>query len=144
MTGGSLGFESVFHPEAAATVSRHFGYNNPELQEEGTHLPGGNMRASHIGFAALWLAIVAATSAQAATFSVTNTDDSGVGSLRQAIVDANTSARADLIAFDISRSSVMQPHRLFARIMYTRICTGSWTWSLSRLSLWGSSEPPWR
>lgn len=38
----------------------------------------------------------------AATFSVTNTNDSGAGSLRQAILNANSSAGADLINFSIS------------------------------------------
>lgn len=37
----------------------------------------------------------------AATFPVTVTNDAGAGSLRQAIVDANTSAGADLITFNI-------------------------------------------
>jgi SdrD B-like domain len=37
-----------------------------------------------------------------ATFTVTNTDDSGAGSLRQAILDANGSAGADVIEFDIA------------------------------------------
>lgn len=36
-----------------------------------------------------------------ATFTVVNTDDSGGGSLRQAIVDANAAPGADQIAFDI-------------------------------------------
>jgi len=38
----------------------------------------------------------------AATFTVTNTNDNGPGSLRQAILDANTSEGTDIIAFDIS------------------------------------------
>ena len=37
-----------------------------------------------------------------ATFTVTNTNDSGAGSLRQAILDANANAGADLIQFNIS------------------------------------------
>jgi hypothetical protein len=36
-----------------------------------------------------------------ATFTVLNTDDSGAGSLRQAILDANAAAGADFINFDI-------------------------------------------
>lgn len=39
--------------------------------------------------------------AEAATFTVTNTNDSGPGSLRQAILDANALAGADTIAFAI-------------------------------------------
>lgn len=38
--------------------------------------------------------------AQAATFTVTNLDDSGPGSLRQAVLDANGAAGADVIQFD--------------------------------------------
>jgi len=43
----------------------------------------------------------AAAALFAATFTVTNTADSGAGSLRQAILDANTAAGADTIAFNI-------------------------------------------
>ncbi|MBU0670691.1 right-handed parallel beta-helix repeat-containing protein, partial [Patescibacteria group bacterium] len=37
---------------------------------------------------------------EAATYTVTNTDDAGAGSLRQAITDANAAGGADTIAFD--------------------------------------------
>ena len=40
--------------------------------------------------------------AQAATYTVTNTDDSGGGSLRQAILDANANSGADIIDFSVS------------------------------------------
>ena len=50
---------------------------------------------------ALLMAFQAAT-APAATFTVTNTNDSGAGSLRKAIEDANTAAGADTIAFNVS------------------------------------------
>jgi len=40
-------------------------------------------------------------SALADTFTVINTNDSGAGSLRQAITDANATVGADTIAFDI-------------------------------------------
>ncbi len=43
-----------------------------------------------------------ATSAFAATFTVTNTNDSGAGSLRDAITAANAAAGADTIAFNVS------------------------------------------
>lgn len=42
----------------------------------------------------------------AATFTVTNTNDSGSGSLRQAILNANGAAGADYIAFAISGSGI--------------------------------------
>src|SRR5262245_38569445 len=41
-----------------------------------------------------------------ATFTVTNTDDSGPGSLRQAILNANQSSATDRIEFDIPGSGV--------------------------------------
>jgi hypothetical protein len=57
-------------------------------------------RASWSAFALLLTAW--ASSTPAATFTVTNTGDSGAGSLRQAILDANANAGADVIAFDVS------------------------------------------
>ena len=47
-----------------------------------------------------------ATSLPAATFTVTNTDDSGPGSLRQAILDANGTPGFDTIAFAIPGAGV--------------------------------------
>ena len=46
-------------------------------------------------------AILASNVVAAATFTVINTNDSGAGSLRQALADANASAGADTIAFAI-------------------------------------------
>ena len=52
------------------------------------------------------LALLAASSLSAATFTVTSTSDSGAGSLRQAIVDANANPGADTIAFNITGAGV--------------------------------------
>src|SRR6185295_18383133 len=41
------------------------------------------------------------TARAATTFVVTNTDDAGSGSLRQAILDANANPGSDLITFNI-------------------------------------------
>src|SRR5262249_39946330 len=49
-----------------------------------------------IGFA-----LAGVQSAHTATFTVTNTNDSGVGSLRQAILDSNATSGPDTIAFNI-------------------------------------------
>jgi hypothetical protein len=49
---------------------------------------------------------VASTPLAAATFTVTNTNDSGPGSLRQAILDANANPGLDTIAFDIPGAGV--------------------------------------
>jgi len=59
-----------------------------------------------------WLLVLPMTflclvvSTQAATFTVTNTGDSGAGSLRQAIFDANGNAGPDTIAFNIPGGGV--------------------------------------
>ncbi|MGH3146479.1 MAG: hypothetical protein ACRDTR_11830 [Rubrobacter sp.] len=51
--------------------------------------------------------MLAAKSAHASTtFTVTNTNDSGAGSLRQAILDANATSGADVINFNIPGSGV--------------------------------------
>jgi hypothetical protein len=52
------------------------------------------------------LVMLLATSASAATFTVINTLDSGAGSLRQAIIDANTAAGVDTISFAIPGSGL--------------------------------------
>ena len=61
------------------------------------------MRARLFGLAVL---LLAAGSLSAATFTVTSTADSGAGSLRQAILDANAMAGADTIEFNIAGSGV--------------------------------------
>ena len=50
--------------------------------------------------AAALLMIASAMSVTAATFTVTNADDSGPGSLRAALTEANSNAQADTINFD--------------------------------------------
>src|SRR2546422_10215630 len=45
--------------------------------------------------------LLAASSALGATYTVTNPNDSGPGSLRQAILDANASAVSSMITFNI-------------------------------------------
>lgn len=50
--------------------------------------------------------VVFATIVSADTFTVTNTDDTGTGSLRQAITDANNHAGLDTIAFNIPGAGV--------------------------------------
>ena len=57
------------------------------------------MKKATAGLLVSWLA---AASLTAATFTVINTDDSGPGSLRQAILDANANAGLDTIAFNVS------------------------------------------
>jgi hypothetical protein len=61
--------------------------------------------------------------AQASTFTVINTSDSGVGSLRQAIIDANNNAGADTIAFNISGTGVHTISPLTALLAITEAVT---------------------
>ena len=51
---------------------------------------------------AVFTLIVSAISISAATFTVSNTNDSGAGSLRQAFIDATAASGADTIVFDSS------------------------------------------
>src|SRR6202011_732248 len=68
--------------------------------------------SSRIEHAAGWVALLAAAAAtlvgagqaNAGTFAVTSLADSGPGSLRQAILDANASPGADVIQFNIPSS----------------------------------------
>ncbi|MGE5415025.1 MAG: hypothetical protein ACM3NW_12670, partial [Syntrophomonadaceae bacterium] len=57
-------------------------------------------------FVLLFAILLPAVAASAATFTVVNTNDSGAGSLRQAILDANGNPGLDTIAFDIPGSGV--------------------------------------
>ena len=57
-----------------------------------------------LAVAILWSAV--ATIAFADTFTVINTDDTGTGSLRQAITDANNRFGLDTIAFNIPGTGV--------------------------------------
>lgn len=52
-----------------------------------------------------WMALT--PPASAATFAVTNGNDAGAGSLRQAVLDANASAGADVIAINLPAGSVI-------------------------------------
>src|SRR5688500_916595 len=54
-----------------------------------------------LGATTLMAALAFAATAQAADFTVTTTNDSGAGSLRQAIVEANGTPGADRIVFNI-------------------------------------------
>src|SRR6266536_2707186 len=54
----------------------------------------------------LLVGLASVTASSAATFTVTNTSDSGPGSLRQAILDANAASGTDTIAFNIPGTGV--------------------------------------
>ncbi len=62
---------------------------------------------------ALTFSAIGVTPARAATFTVTNLNNSGAGSLRQAITDANAAAGADTITFSVSGTILLDstlPH----------------------------------
>jgi hypothetical protein len=63
-------------------------------------------RTARLAIAGLVLSAAAASWARADTYTVTTTADSGAGSLRQAIMDANGHSGADTIAFNITGSGV--------------------------------------
>src|SRR4051812_15906005 len=65
---------------------------------------GSSLRARGV---AVWLALVVEIgTASAATYTVTNANNSGAGSLRQAITDANANAGQDTINFNIAGTGV--------------------------------------
>jgi len=59
---------------------------------------------------------LAAINAAAATFTVTNANDAGAGSLRQAVLDANAAAGADQIVFDAAFFNTARTITLTAQI----------------------------
>ncbi len=72
--------------------------SHPELHRSTINHITPNLLTRRTLFAAI--ALTLGYSAQAATFSVTNTNDSGFGSLYQAVSNANVSAGADTIIFE--------------------------------------------
>ena len=64
------------------------------------------LRLASLALAAVGLMLVLSQAAQAATFVVTNTNSNGVGSLAQAILDANANPGPDVITFNIPGSGV--------------------------------------
>ena len=89
---GTLTFTPAPGVAGSALVNLH-------LMDNGGTNPGVNVSAPQS-----FLITVNATAA--ATFVVTNTNDSGNGSLRQALLDANATSFADLIRFDIAGGGI--------------------------------------
>ena len=74
-----------------------------------------------IRFFVLWLTLAAfgwTFEAAAATYTVVNTEDAGAGSLRQAILDANSHAGPDIIMFSIPKTVPDQ----FNQYSYGTLC----------------------
>jgi hypothetical protein len=76
-------------------------------------------------------AVLAALAAPvgAATFSVVNTSDGGLGSLRQAILDANANLGADSISFAIAGSGLQTIHALDTMIITDAVVIDGFTQS---------------
>src|SRR5260221_12479245 len=64
-------------------------------------MDGSRTRTALAACGLFFLTILAAPSARASTLTVVNNFDSGAGSLRQAILDANTNPGPDTIVFTI-------------------------------------------
>src|SRR3954447_15983623 len=64
------------------------------------------MRILHLLGGLAVVALISVNTALADTYPVTNTNDSGAGSLRQAIIDANGHSGPDNISFNIPGSGV--------------------------------------
>ena len=77
--------------------------------------------------AALLAALTAAPFAAAATFTVTTTADTGAGSLRQAILDANAAAGPDTIQFSVvpSGTITIQPASALPQILQEVVIDGT-------------------
>jgi len=90
--------------QAISKTERSFTRDFPRLSAT---RPGLRLnRIAAIAIVTLAIACLGALTAQAATLTVTNTNDSGAGSLRQAILDANATVATDTITFNISGSGV--------------------------------------
>src|SRR5215212_8909146 len=70
--------------------------------KESKRQAGAGKRAALAGGAALGATVLFAPTADAATFTVTNNNDAGAGSLRDAIGSANADAVVDDINFSVS------------------------------------------
>ena len=64
------------------------------------------MRGTNRRFTVVFAAFLATAAARANTYTVTSAGDSGAGTLRQAILDANANGGADTIGFNIAGSGV--------------------------------------
>jgi hypothetical protein len=78
-------------------LSTHFATKTGRVVAGGSLLVGGVAGA----------VVLAPQAGAATTYTVTNTADSGAGSLRQAVDDANNNAGADIIVFDASAAGTI-------------------------------------
>jgi hypothetical protein len=78
----------------------------PRTTEEMNMESSGSGTAARIGLLVVLAACLLSAALPANTFTVINTADTGAGSLRQAITDANANAGPDTIAFNIPGSGI--------------------------------------
>lgn len=79
------------------------------VEPESNAMPGKAERLGYLGMALFLgsLLLTPADEAEAAQFTVSNLNDSGAGSLRQAVLDANGAAGADEIVFNTGLTGVI-------------------------------------
>lgn len=97
-------FDCIPRRLPVATTNRHATAPANDVAHRRRGVAAG--RKGGVCFGSPLLAFLISTASPAATFTVTNTDDAGAGSLRQAILDANTAGGTNAIAFDIAGSGV--------------------------------------
>src|SRR5262245_17103649 len=115
LVGGSVG---VTRSERRAEARRQ----RRALRKQHSSRAKGLVAALSVG-----AALSAARPAIAATFTVTNTDDSGTGSLRQAITDAETAGGADTILFDSTVFATPQTISLLSNLPTITVVGGALT-----------------
>src|SRR5438045_3698892 len=71
-----------------------------------TTCPGTAASLLKLAVVGCLVALCCASAVTAATFTVTNTDDTGSGSLRKAMMDANSAGGADTIVFNVPGAGV--------------------------------------
>ena len=80
--------------------------------------------------------------AHAATFTVTNTNDSGAGSLRQAVLDANTAAGPDTITFSVTGTIVLTTGQIRIEGPLTIVGPGAANLAISDIRVFGNGTGP--
>ncbi|MEG4944339.1 Ig-like domain-containing protein [Microcoleus sp. F4-D5] len=106
--GNPLTISLVANPTQGTAVVNNNGTPNNPNDDFITYTPGANFNGDSFtyrvsdGTANSNIATVSVLSDAGVTFLVTNTNDSGPGSLRQAILNANAHRGADTIAFQIT------------------------------------------
>src|SRR5262249_37630397 len=97
----------------------------PRIQQS-MMMPSRRARASVRWIVTFFLVLGISYQARAAIFSVTTANDSGVGSLRQALLDANSASDLDTIVFNIAGPGphTISPGSTLPTILYPVVIDG--------------------